>query len=149
MGGIDRADKAMTYYMVLHRCVKWWKKVFFYLLEVCFCNSLIIYKQQMHPKRVNAEKFRLDIAHGLLVGLESAPSRVGRPPRDPPCRLINCEHFIAINRQRTANGKPSKPDCIVCSNREKKCHQTQYICDKCLEPMCPYPCFKRYHTLLD
>lgn len=40
MGGIDRADKAMTYYMVLHRTCKWWKKVFFYLLEVCFCNSL-------------------------------------------------------------------------------------------------------------
>ena len=36
MGGIDRADKAMTYYMVVHRCCKWWKKVFFYLLEVCF-----------------------------------------------------------------------------------------------------------------
>ena len=31
MGGIDRADKAMTFYMVLHRCVKWWKKVFFYI----------------------------------------------------------------------------------------------------------------------
>ena len=40
MGGTDRADKAMTFYMVLHHSFKWWKQVF-YLLEVS-CNALVL-----------------------------------------------------------------------------------------------------------
>jgi hypothetical protein len=35
MGGVDRADKQLTCYMMTHRSAKWWKKVFFYLLVQC------------------------------------------------------------------------------------------------------------------
>ena len=68
MGGIDRADKAMTFYMVVHRYCKWWKKVFFYMQEVCFCNALIIWRHS--HRRVDAEQSRLAIVHGLLDGYQ-------------------------------------------------------------------------------
>ena len=83
MGGIDRADKAMTYCMVLHRSTKWWKKVFFYLFEVCFCNALVIWKA-LCVRCVNAEKFRLRIVHYLFDGYQPGIShRKGRRTEDP------------------------------------------------------------------
>lgn len=151
MGGIDRADKAMTYYMVLHRTCKWWKKVFFYLLEVCFCNSLIIWRAS-HEKRINAEQFRLRVIHGMLHGYNRPVTRtVGRPivDRDRPDRLIGGDHYLGKNPQKLPNGKPSRPDCVVCSDRKKKRHQTEYICKKCNKAMCPLPCFERWYSLLN
>jgi hypothetical protein len=152
MGGIDRADKAMTFYMVLHRCVKWWKKVFFYLLEVCFCNSLIIWRS-ISNKRVNAEKFRLNIIHGMLQGYtRQFTANPGRPVHNPPARMIGGEHYIGLSKLKDNNTRV-RPDCCVCSSREKengkRRHQTIYTCKKCDKAMCPYPCFERYHTLLN
>ena len=146
MGGIDRADKQMTYYMVLHRSVKWWKKVFFYLLEVSYCNALVIHKA-LQGRRVSAEKFRLAIAHGLMEGYEPDTSgRAGRRPANPPPeRLIMGSHYIAITTQQ-GTGRPSYPDCVVCSDRRVKRHQTQYKCRQCNVNLCPYPCFERYHS---
>ena len=149
MGGIDRADKAMTFYMVLHKCCKWWKKVFFYLLEVCFCNALVIWRGT-YEKRTNAELFRLKIVHGMLRGYNRERSRSGgRPPAERPERLIGGEHYLGLNPHFLPNGQRSKPDCCVCSNRSKKRHQTIYICKRCDRAMCPYPCFERWHTLLN
>ena len=149
MGGIDRADKAMTFYMVLHKCCKWWKKVFFYLLEVCFCNALVIWRGT-YEKRTNAETFRLKIVHGMLQGYNRPVARLGgRPALERPDRLIAGDHFLGLNHALLPNGKHSKPDCCVCSNRAKKRHQTIYVCKKCNRSMCPVPCFERWHTLIN
>jgi hypothetical protein len=147
MGGIDRADKAMTFYMVLHRCCKWLKNVFFYLLEISFCNALIIWRAQSR-KRINAEMFRLKIVRGMLRHYErpSELSKFGNHGREKPGRLTGGNHFIGLNSGLLSGGKRSKPDCSVCSDRKHKRHQTQYICKQCEEPMCPYPCFERLHT---
>ena len=44
----------------------------------------------------------------------------------------------------------SRPDCHVCSNRAagRRC-QTSYRCKLCKTPLCLYPCFEKYHTLLN
>lgn len=148
MGGTGRTDKQMSY-MVQHRCTKWWKRVFFYLLEVCFCNALVIWKAKS-ARRVNTAKFRLRIVHSLLEGYQSDVShRRGRRVEDPPARLVLTEHHLIINPKRLKSGRPSRPDCAVCSNRDKKRHQTQFVCRKCDVALCPYPCFQRYHSLVD
>ena len=148
MGGVDRADKGLSHYLFSHRSMKWWKKVFFYLLELSFCNSLIIWRQ-LRGVRVNAEKYRLAIAHGLLQGYEpSTSSRPGRRSQNPPPeRLIGGSHYLTLCKQ--AGGKHSYPDCEVCSDRKHKRHQTHYKCRQCAVPLCPYPCFERYHTMVD
>ena len=89
MGAVDTADKQITSYMVLHRstCTTWWRKIIFYLLEICFCNSLVIWKV-LQRTRVDAKKFRLTINHGLLDGHQAANScRRGRLPANPPERI--------------------------------------------------------------
>ncbi|XP_048258169.1 uncharacterized protein LOC125383620 [Haliotis rufescens] len=70
MGGVDLADKQLQYYMVLHRCCKWWKKVFLYFMELSFNNALVIYKAAHPGKRVNSEKFTLVVATKFLEGYD-------------------------------------------------------------------------------
>ena len=44
MLGVDKLDQMMSYYSFLHKTVKWWRKVFFWILEVATVNAYIIYK---------------------------------------------------------------------------------------------------------
>ena len=147
MGGVDRADQGMWYYLNIHKTLKWWKKVFVYLLEVSYVNSWILWKSLNPGKRQRPENFRFAIIHGLLEGYTRQGGRPGRRSIDAPSRL-NERHFLVITRHLTPNGRPSKPDCIVCSNRKVKRHQTELFCIQCRTPVCAAPCFMRYHTLV-
>ncbi len=41
MFGVDKLDQLVSYYSFLHKNVKWWRKVFFWCLEVAVVNSII------------------------------------------------------------------------------------------------------------
>jgi len=121
----------------------------------CLIQMLMVHLQGhgftvLHPdKKVDATTFRLAVADGLLQCYGRQCSRFARRPTDPPNRLIE-RHFLTVNPAKTPSGKPVKPDCVVCSNREAKSrHQTTTICEQCRVPLCPYPCMKRHHTMLD
>ena len=45
MLGVDKLDQFASYYSFLHKSVKWWRKIFFWMLEVAVINSYIIYKK--------------------------------------------------------------------------------------------------------
>ena len=45
MLGVDKLDQLVSYYNFVHRTVKWWRKVFFVIIEVVVVNSHIIYKE--------------------------------------------------------------------------------------------------------
>lgn len=150
MAGVDISDQQTSYNMVSHRMLKWWKKVFICnLLEVCMANTKVIYKQLRGNAHVNAEQFRLNVISGLLEGYARPQRSFSRPTSNPPSRLTE-RHFPSLNQHKTPAGRQSKPDCEVCSNRElKQRHQTQHMCATCDMPMCVYPCFERYHTMVN
>ena len=152
MGGVDLLDQKIWTYLGIHRTVKWWKKVFLYLLELAFVNFTIVWKR-LHPNvKLDKYKLRLSIIASLVATHDRATTA---KPRycidDVPTRLENKRHFTGINNSKTKSGSQAFPDCVVCSDRKvpKGRHQTQYTCKQCDKPMCPYPCFERYHTLLN
>ena len=51
MLGVDKMDQLVSYYSFLHKSVKWWKKVFFWIVEVVVVNFYIIYKEQTSANR--------------------------------------------------------------------------------------------------
>jgi hypothetical protein len=144
MGGVDLADQKLQVYLNIHRTVKWWKKLALYLLEASFVNALIIYRS-LHPgEKVRADKFRLAIIHGLVANHTRHLPPTRHP--DPPGRMVG-RHWLGINKNVTAKGRQSYPDCVVCSDRSIQRDQTKHICQQCELPMCPYPCFERFHSL--
>jgi hypothetical protein len=45
MGGVDKIDRQLASYPLMHRYIKGYKKIFFYILDMAFLNSYIFYKQ--------------------------------------------------------------------------------------------------------
>ena len=46
MNGVDVADQLDVYYSFQRKTLKWWRKVFFWLLEVAVVNSYLVYKKK-------------------------------------------------------------------------------------------------------
>lgn len=150
MGGVDRADQGIQYGISLHKQLKWWKKVFFYLLQLTFFNAWVIYRH-FNPtaSRHQSANFRMEICKALRETHSRTVARFGRRVSDPPGRLTE-RHSPGILGAFTPAGRRSKRDCVVCSNRDSNARcQTTFCCNQCNLAMCPYPCWGRYHTLLN
>ena len=154
MGGVDRADQQLCNYLSIHRTIKWWKKMFVYLLEVTFQNVCVISKSLKVGQKHQPDKVRLAIIGGLVEEIERTNNHPGRRPDNPASRLTE-RNFVRRNPAQTAAGRQSMQDCVVCSSRpardqpagSAKRHQTQFWCPECEKPLCPFPCFEKYHTL--
>ena len=43
MGGVNRSDQRGSTYQCVIKCVKWYKKLFFYILDMCIVNSYLLH----------------------------------------------------------------------------------------------------------
>ena len=43
MSGVDRSDQQASIYQCVRKSVKWYKKLFFYVLDMCVVNSYFLY----------------------------------------------------------------------------------------------------------
>lgn len=148
MGGVDRSDQMASYHPFPHRSSKWYMRVFNHIVEICLINARVCYNLS-HDKSLSAESFRRQVADAL-VELHMNDSQKNPPPPNVspspmagvPQRLLG-RHFMAKFEGKT------KPDCVVCSDRKRKRHQTSHYCKTCDHhpALCDIPCFERYHTV--
>lgn len=156
MGGVDRADQLLSYYGFAHRTRKWWRRVFFFLLDTAVVNSYILYTED-HPdkkKRMTHEQFRIELANNLLSSAgdhtTTACSLHGPQPEPLPLSLRLTERHFLTNIGKTSSGRSVQRDCTVCSQRKGRGRKTTiYKCKQCDLPMCVVPCFELYHTKKD
>ena len=145
MNGVDVADQLTVFYSFIRKTRKWWRKTFFWLLEVAIVNSYLLYKESVsRPKsHVDYRRAVIDNIAMASIQLSSRPSR-GAPRRTTPNTLQHLDrkpHFMkkaAVDR-----------DCVVCSVRGPRGrHRTLYYCTTCnTHPyLCPDACFQTYHT---
>ncbi len=153
MRGVDLADQAMWYCLLTHRTLKWWKKVLFGLLEVTFTNALVIYRK-LHPgRRTDRNRIRLDIINNLVEGYRKGRAGpIPGPQQELRLTYGPGMHMPEFVTRLARNGKLYYPDCLVCSKRpkpgeENTRHQVTTQCNTCQVPLCPVPCFQRYHTM--
>ena len=105
---------------LLHRSVKWWKRVFFHLLDLAVVNSHLLFRS-VTGSRMSQLDFRLAVAKSLTEGLERPHPRRSAGSRELPVRLTERPFPEPV-----PEGK--RPDCVVCSNRGVgQRHQTGYI----------------------
>ena len=144
MGGVDKADQMGIYYCFQRKSIKWWKKVFFWLLEISVVNSYILYKETTPTRPHTHLAFRHLLVKNLVCHLDfSERPRPGRRRvRDSLERLQAGKHFLSTGNRR---------DCVVCSDRSRggERHLTNYYCSTCSDkpPLHPTQCFEEYHTL--
>ncbi len=51
MGGVDKCDQFLSYYNIGRKSKKWWKKVFFRMVELCIVNAMCMYFPTPHLQR--------------------------------------------------------------------------------------------------
>ena len=146
MLGVDKLDQLVSYYSFVHRSVKWWRKVFFWLLEVSVVNSYIIYKEECMKQGINP-KTHLGHRRALIDSLSEVIRTSVRVPHRLSAsnsleRLQPIKHFMTKGTKRK--------DCVVCSSRKPggTRHLTLFTCTTCSQnpSLCPGDCFKVYHT---
>ena len=153
MNGCDRADQAIGYYCNFDRkSYKWWKKLFWWILEVAQYNAFVLYNlhQGSGEKRLTLLQFKEALIQAITnEAAESSEEpilkrkRAGRPADTPVLtRLKDTKHLVtAVEKQR---------ECRVCSFAvQNKRKRTSYVCFSCPEKphLCPKDCFLKYHTM--
>ena len=82
----------------------------------------------------------------LLVCCPIIPGKsadlVDMPTCQPPLRIVEQQHSL---QPIAGKYKRNVGDCIVCFDHKKKRCRSMHEC----KLMCMYPCFERYHTLMD
>ncbi|XP_053977063.1 piggyBac transposable element-derived protein 4-like [Hylaeus volcanicus] len=147
MGCADKIDHSNSY-TFLRKSHKWWRKLFFWGLELCARNSYILYKESLRTegKTPMAHLIFLRKLVDQLVGSfrDGCTSR-GRPSTsDKEERLNGKLHILRRNDRGRSR------DCLVCSNRRVKGgrRESAYHCDTCSRKPGLHigDCFEKYHT---
>ena len=125
--GVDTSDQLQSYYGFSHRTVKWWRWLFFHLIDLAIVNAYILYL--MSPcsrKKLTHAQFRVELAKQLLM--ETAPSTeeelpVEHPPGthtdpNPPSSRLTGRHFSG-KLGVSAAGRQIQPDCCLQSEGER------------------------------
>ena len=132
MGGVDKSDQLIVTYSCLMKCHRWWKTLFFHMLDVSIINSYILFSQFCQQHLDNPElrrkanytplQFREELCK-QLGGISDddfvpVPEREHRGPR--PARDFMVDHML----ERT----PEKRNCRVCYISDKTENKSYYRC---------------------
>ena len=159
MGGVDLSDQLTSYHSFGHRTVKWWRRVFFHLIDTTIVNAYILYKESTQSTRkLTHVNFRVELAKGLLQQAghdvealshnQTTPSARRVEAIPPPLRLTG-RHFPE-KVPPTSGGNPGQLECVVCSRKRGRGRvTTTYRCKTCKKGLCIVPCFELYHTCID
>ena len=143
--GIHNSIKPALY--LAFRSKRWWKRVFFHLIDVSVANALVLYNKTSVKKMSHLE-FHQAIVSSLIEGHTPREDRRHFAPlTDLPLRLSErpFPERIPESLESTSKGRPS---CEVCRARGKR-SQTRYRCKICLTPLHMENCLEIYHTILE
>ena len=151
MGGVDVADQYTSSYCFIRKTLKWWRKLFFWGLEVSVINSYVLYKDwsvRNGKVAMSHKKYRQTLLMSLIGDFrEPETSRRTEVAADTEQRLERTPYFIYLQPA----GKHK--DCAVCSNRKIKGgrKETCNFYKKCETKPSRHPgiCFEKYHTKID
>eukprot|EP00063_Salmo_salar_P068066 XP_014042901.1 PREDICTED: piggyBac transposable element-derived protein 4-like [Salmo salar] len=114
MGAVDKADMINSFVECTRKTTKWYKKIFFQLIDTAVLNGSIVHRQ-LTGKVITYQKYRENLMRELLEEHHTPrrPSTGGRPALDNPLRLT-ARHFPCKVPQTAAQGSRTRRHCKVC-----------------------------------
>lgn len=144
MGGVDKFDQLRECYAIGRRSVKWWHRIFYYLVDLAIVNSYVMWKlKQADQSKCHQLDFRINLARQLIAGFSSRKNR-GRPPNFVKRKLPDSVRMANVGAHM-----PEQHDnyrrCKLCSGAGNKQKRTRFVCSFCKVPLCITPCFPKFH----
>ena len=127
-----------------HKSVKWYKKLFFRLLDIAGLNSYSPI-QGKTGRNTRFHDFRLQLIRQTVAIYSEPKVSRGRPGGvDNPVRLVG-RHFPILIPSTSTKQDPRK-QCVVCTNSKKRA-ESRYACADCNVDLNIPDCFRDCHTL--
>ena len=137
MNAVDRSDQILATHNVQRKCLRWWKAIFFHLIDLAVVNSFILFKEQQmrcpdieqlkRPPRYDLQSFREELVRNIcdLPPRDQPPVHSYVPTQPPPPGRFDAEHcpiFLDV-----------KKNCVVCSKGETG---RKRVYTSCSAPQC-------------
>ena len=139
MGCIDKNDAMIGNYPSVRKSMKWTTKMAFHFIEEAVLNSFILFDKVIRKKRFL--QFKLLLIRQMLGDVTMEQNfqylpNVGR-------------HFLELVPP-TDKKKKNQKRCVICM-KETKRKESRYQCKTCSNHLglCPAPCFKVFHTVVE
>lgn len=141
MNGCDKADQNIGYYGPFGRkSNKWWRKIFFWMLEIAQFNSHILYTLS-HPdqKRMPLRNFK----DQLIRQMQEHVTLIQTVPSAQP---VLVERFTSSSRHLIQYTQKDR-NCVYCSTSQNR-RRTKFFCSGCSDHPFLHPkhCFYAYHS---
>ena len=157
MNAVDRSDQILATNNVLRKCMRWWKTLFFHLIDIAVVNSFILFSEHQAQFPDNEDLHRTadySLAHfreDIVRKICDLPEYCEQPPvRTTPTNKKNSpEKFESVHMTIFMEGKKN---CVVCYKENKVQRQ---VYSTCSAPMCKGKhmhvtkernCFKVFHS---
>ena len=111
MGGIDLSDKIICHYAAERPTRRYWKKIFFNLVDICLLNSYTLYRMSPNTKKLFRQDYIICVLEALCEPHAQPAAHPVRPPPQPHAAVPT--HHLSL-----LDGKKEK-DCYVCSDRSR------------------------------
>ena len=146
MGGVDRFDQFRERYAIGRRSLKWWHRIFFYLIDLAIVDAFILWSvDRPNGNSCDQLNFRLRLAR-QLIGDHSTRKRKG-----PPIAFLAHKKHVPDDVRLVGVGHhmprvgPTFRRCRLCSSAAHE-QRTRCVCTACDVPLCTEPCFRKFHS---
>ena len=128
MGGVDTGDQLQSYYGFSHRTVKWWRRLFFHLIDLAIVNAYILYLMSPRSgKRLTHAQVRIELAKQLLMDTVTSRGDCSSVDSNPPSSHLTGRHFQG-KLGVSAAGRQIQPDCVVCIQQHMNANSIICLC---------------------
>lgn len=144
MGSVDTADMLLSSIQCIRKTIKWYKKLFFHILDMHMLNSFFCYRHAKNIPNLKFADFQLRVINQLVEQYSSSSSVLERPMSastsgNNPLRVLPRN---AKDHMPTKMGKYQR--CKQCSLIKQR-KNTRFCCKVCNVYLCAAPCFEKYH----
>jgi len=139
--GVDKMNENMSFYNIERRTIKWWKKIFFFGIELSITNAKILHDKFFHSySGYDQLAFRKNLIMQLVQGY-ARPDAGGEAkhhvPGSIPLKYLNMLHDLTF-----VAGKGRC--CVYCYQKGRFDTNTSYKCTQCGKALHPQ-CFLYWH----
>ena len=142
MGGVDRGDQLRGYYSCQSRSRKFYKYIFYFLLDTAITNAYILHTRYTEsPTCKHVKDFRVDLAKSL-IGDYCSRRRPGRG--STALHSLPVRHFPV--KKEGSSSRMKRGRCALCSQKR----DSNWWCEQCRVWLChtgiaKSDCFLQWH----